>query len=302
VRCPTLKDLPTPPAGKTGWPWTEESAPAPDLTPAGEPWPRISIVTPSYNQGAFLEETIRSVLLQGYPNLEYIVIDGDSVDESVEIIRKYSPWLSYWVTEKDNGQAHAINKGFAQAQGTVFGWLNSDDYLFTDALIFVGNRFALITEPSVLVGEGDIVGQNGEFLRAIAVPALDQESILAWEQMFLQQSCFWSARCWEREGGLDEDLHLLLDVDLWVRFSRRYTFVAERVKLGALRWYPDAKTVKHRARGFAERVLLDIRYGKAERGLRRIEHAMEKCYEQQSLTTDLMKKFPLRVLRRFGLI
>ena len=107
MTCPQLDDLPAAPPGKTGWPWTEASSSLTRADEIGAPWPRISIVTPSYNQGLFIEETIRSVLLQGYPNLEYVVIDGGSTDQSVEIIEKYQPWLTYWISEKDNGQAEA---------------------------------------------------------------------------------------------------------------------------------------------------------------------------------------------------
>ncbi|MCG2767567.1 MAG: glycosyltransferase, partial [Anaerolineae bacterium] len=127
MRCPTLSELPPPPSGKTGWPWTEESEQLPEMMPGGEPWLRVSIVTPSYNQAQFIEETIRSVLLQGYPNLEYIVLDGGSTDDSVQIIRKYADWIAYWASEKDNGQTDAINRGWQRATGSILAYLNSDD-------------------------------------------------------------------------------------------------------------------------------------------------------------------------------
>lgn len=141
VRCPTLAELPPPTLGKTGWPWIEETSPLPDamsdpsteFRAGGSPWPCISIVTPSFNQGHYLEETIRSVLLQGYPDLEYIIIDGGSTDGSVEIIKKYEPWLAYWVSEPDQGQSHAINKGFARCSGDLITYQNSDDIYLPEA-------------------------------------------------------------------------------------------------------------------------------------------------------------------------
>ena len=107
-----ISQLPPPPPDRTGWPWTEESPRLPSHMPDGSKWPKISIVTPSYNQGKFIEKTIRSVLLQNYTNLEYIIMDGGSTDESVEIIKKYKPWLTHWGSEKDEGQSDAINRGF----------------------------------------------------------------------------------------------------------------------------------------------------------------------------------------------
>lgn len=299
---PHLHDLPPPPVGKSGWPWTEESKPIPDQTPSGRGWPRITIVTPSYNQGEFIEETIRSVLLQEYPNLEYIVIDGGSTDNSVAIIKKYEPWLAYWISEPDTGQAQAINKGFQKASGSIFGWLNSDDFFFPDALNLVGSLFSTISEPTVLVGEGDIVGKDGEFLRAITVPNLDPASILAWEEMFLQQACFWSAQCWREVGALDEDFHLLLDVDLWIRFSRSFPFIKTSVKLGALRWYPQAKTVKYRARSLVERCLIDFRYGQKKKAIARLESTLLDCHANQQQLSEMMQKLPVRVLRRLRFI
>lgn len=133
-----LRDtLPPPPDGKTGWPWTEASPPLPPTRSDGSRWPRISIVTPSFNQGCFLEETIRSIMLQGYPDLEYFVIDGGSTDETLAIIRKYGAWIDRWVSERDNGQADAINKGLAHCTGEIFQFINSDDYLAPNALFAV---------------------------------------------------------------------------------------------------------------------------------------------------------------------
>src|SRR5438105_607276 len=115
MHCPKLSDLPAPSKGKTGWPWTEESSQCDTSAIKGREWPRISVVTPSFNQGQFIEATLRSVLLQGYPNLEYLVVDGGSRDNSVEIIKKYSRWLTYWVSEPDSGQSDAINRGLNRA-------------------------------------------------------------------------------------------------------------------------------------------------------------------------------------------
>lgn len=124
-----INKLPSAPEGKIGWPWTGGSAPLPERMPDGSLWPKISIVTPSYNQSQFLEEAIRSVLLQNYPNLEYIIIDGGSTDGSVEIIKKYEPWLAYWVSEKDKGIYAAMQKGIGLAQGDWVFFLGSDDIL-----------------------------------------------------------------------------------------------------------------------------------------------------------------------------
>ena len=120
------------PVGQEGWPWTE--ACSEDLYAERQEWPSISVVIPSYNQGAFIEKTIRSVLMQNYPSLELIVIDGGSTDNSVKIIQKYTDFFNHWVSEKDRGQADAINKGLSWATGEILYWINSDDYLLPKAL------------------------------------------------------------------------------------------------------------------------------------------------------------------------
>jgi glycosyltransferase involved in cell wall biosynthesis len=135
-----LADLPSPPFAKFGWPWTEESDSS-FYSNKSKIFPKISVVTPSYNQGYFLEETIRSILLQNYPNLELIIIDGGSTDNTLDIIKKYEPWITYWVSEKDRGQSHALNKGFEKATGELVGWQNSDDIYLPNAFYNVALSF-----------------------------------------------------------------------------------------------------------------------------------------------------------------
>src|SRR5688572_17473488 len=123
--CPTIEQLPVPFSANMGWPWTEGTLPLSAWMPNGKPWPRVSIITPSYNQEQYIEETIRSVLLQGYPNLEYFVIDGGSTDGTRDIIAKYHKWLAYSISEPDGGQAQAINKGIVRITGDIWNWINS---------------------------------------------------------------------------------------------------------------------------------------------------------------------------------
>ena len=135
---------------KFGWPWTVETNL--DLYSSNQSWPKISIVTPSFNQGKFIEETIRSVLLQNYPNLEYIIIDGGSTDETISIIKKYEKWLSFWESKPDKGQSHAINKGIERCSGELFNWVNSDDYLESDALYNIATTYKNNTESIIIAG------------------------------------------------------------------------------------------------------------------------------------------------------
>jgi len=218
-----LKDLPLPPEGKTGWPWTEQIEILPDKMPDGSDWPRISIVTPNYNYGHFIEETIRSVLLQGYPNLEYIVIDGGSTDNSVEIIKKYEKWITYWVSEKDNGQTNAINKGYKHCTGKLFVWLNADDaYINSTCLRNVSELYQrgyqLIVGECLNVDENDKPIKVTQKFNGCAPPQNFDEYLRFWSFIPLPQpSVFISKELTDNAFPLDETLYGTMDYQLFLR-------------------------------------------------------------------------------------
>jgi glycosyltransferase involved in cell wall biosynthesis len=171
MRYLTVNELPEPPAGKQGFPWTEETPQSVDRKTKGYNLPRISIITPSYNQGQYIEETIRSVLLQGYPNLEYIIIDGGSTDNSVEIITKYEKWLTYWESKPDSGQSHAINKGLLKATGEWINWLNSDDFLLPNALSQLATHIAEFPGYiNAVIFACQIVSEDGKSIKEVWHP------------------------------------------------------------------------------------------------------------------------------------
>jgi glycosyltransferase involved in cell wall biosynthesis len=244
MRCPTLSELPVPPVGKTHWPWTDETPALPAVRPDGSAWPRITIVTPSYNQGQFIEETIRSVLLQGYPDLEYIIIDGGSRDQSVEIIKQYEPWLTYWVSEQDRGQSHAINKGFDRSTGLILGWLNSDDVLLPNALATVAAALPRPEEPMLIAGKAEAREVSG--IRIIwvvdRVPQTLPDVFSRYNIFFGQPSVFFTRQALNLTGILREDLHYAMDLDLWLRMAQRVRITPIEQYLSWMRQHDDAKT------------------------------------------------------------
>lgn len=254
VRCPNLNELP-PPDGKTGlpcgsgaiqrgWPWTEETPQLPDTMPDGRHWPRISIVTPSYNQGQFLEETIRSVLLQNYPNLEYIIIDGGSNDNSVEIIKKYEPWLTYWVSEKDNGQTNAINKGFDVAYGSIRGYLNSDDLLMPSALEAVAQVVVESSENRLVVMGDCAMGYDLDRIFDIWKPSvpLGFADSISRDSICPQPATFWTDPVVTPCPRLNERLRFVMDYDFWCTLIRiGYTLTRIDKTLAFYRHHDEAK-------------------------------------------------------------
>ena len=206
--------------------------------------PRITVITPSYNQARFLEKTIRSVLEQGYPDLEYIVIDGGSTDGSAALIEKYDDRIDYWESVPDRGQSHAINKGLELATGEVVCWLNSDDYLLPGALLTVGRTLARETGNQAMVGHVVKVFTDGRDPVILRGRYEGRERFLRfWQGYEMHQAAiFWRRELSERVGRLDERLHLTMDFDYWARLSRHCDFVNVDQALAACHYHEEAKT------------------------------------------------------------
>jgi glycosyltransferase involved in cell wall biosynthesis len=216
-------------------------------------YPRISVVTPSFNQGKFLETTICSILEQNYPNLEYIIMDGGSTDGSVDIIKKYEKQLKYWRSEKDNGQNAAITEGFKHATGDIFAYLNSDDIYFPWTLDTVAEILTqlpqiqwLTTRTTMVIdGDGDPINTNSairhtrrRFYSGCTLGDFQGDS--GWIQ---QEGTFWTRELWEKAGArMEESLYLAGDFELWARFYQHADLVSALVPFAAYRYHGANKT------------------------------------------------------------
>lgn len=245
----TIKDLPPPPPGASGWPWTEGSAPLPAGMADGSPWPRVTVVTPSFNQGRFIEETIRSILLQGYPELELIVMDGGSTDETVEVLRRYNPWIAHWESRPDRGQTHAINKGLALATGEIFAYLNSDDVFAPDAVGRVVEAFRLHPGADVVYGECVYTDEAGAELYTLKgrVESFVQY-LRIWDRfkaadILTQPEVFCRTAVVREAGGFREELRSVMDLEMWLRLlARGCRFQAVDAPVARFRTYVAQKS------------------------------------------------------------
>ncbi|MFW9930066.1 MAG: glycosyltransferase, partial [Candidatus Thorarchaeota archaeon] len=226
-------------------------------------YPRITIVIPSFNQGKYLERTVKSILEQNYPDLEFIIIDGGSSDNSVDVIKKYEDVFSYWVSEKDNGQADAINKGLARATGAIFNWINADDYLEPGALLRVAETYKNNPEAAGWIGACRRIDELENILNVIYPNNLTLSNIGEnWNgRQFYQPACFLNTKMVKELNGVDEKLNAPFDLDLWIRILKLAEF-----QKGIGIWanaliHSRAKTQKAREDMFRETIKIQKKYG-----------------------------------------
>lgn len=181
-------------------------------------FPLVSIITPSFNQARFLEKTITSVLEQDYPNIEYLVADGSSTDGSVDLIKKYANKLAWWVSEKDNGQAEAINKGLSRAKGEIVAWINSDDYYMPGAISSAVKALEAHPDCGMVFGDQRVVNETGKVLNQLHYGDWNLSDLMAF-RIIGQPSVFMRRKVLDEAGFLDQTYHLLLDHHLWIRMA-----------------------------------------------------------------------------------
>ncbi len=266
--------------------------------------PLFSIVIPTLNQGPYIEDTLLSILWQGYDNVEIIVVDGGSTDDTATVLERYRPWIAVLISEPDRGQSDAINKGFRHASGSILAWINSDDVFLPGAFRTVLDCFARHPERSWVIGSGDIISAEGTFLRHIPAREGSAETLLAIEDdcFLLQQSCFWRASLWEKAGGVDESLSLLMDYDLWWRFSHHCSGIVTQEKLGAMRYYATVKTRRQGERFPLELAQIYARYGAHEQLRRLVSRLLQDKASLGARLGALERQLPVRLLRRLRLL
>lgn len=275
---------------RNGWPW--EAGGANQLDTAFEKkkiWPKITVVTPSFNQGEFIEATLRSVLLQDYPELEYIVLDGGSSDNSVEIIRKYRRYLSYWRSTTDHGQADALATGFDIAAGEIFCWLNSDDIFLPGTLRRIARLFLRHPKTDFVYGNRLVIDNKGMVVGREVWPYLISKYHWFRGQPLAQECCFWKSDLYRKVGGIDRSKFFTMDYDLFYRMWRIGKFRKTMAYLGCIRVHDESKNAKHSQTWHQELADSKVKFGLKEPGYLRIR-MMNRIDLVQLIFDELMHK------------
>lgn len=219
---------------------------------------KISIITPSFNQGQYIEDTIKSVLRQSYNNYEHIVIDGGSKDSTLEILHKYKHLK--WISEKDSGQSNAINKGFDLADGNIIAWINSDDYFDDNAFLKVADHFNKNPRSKFVYGNITYVDKSGNLIKQNSGDNLSFKNLTNNPDIIRQPSCFWKKELLDECGKLDESLYLVIDLDLFLRFGLKTEFDYINSNLSFYRTYPETKTLSNQRKQILEIIKVVKKY------------------------------------------
>lgn len=225
--------------------------------------PTVSIITPSYNQAAYLERTILSVLEQDYPNIEYIVIDGGSDDGSVDVIQRYADRLAYWESVKDKGQTDAINKGFSHAHGEILAWLNSDDILYSHAVREAAAYLTTHPDCGLVYGNCDFIDAEDRVIGRFNAKQTDYKKLTQGYVHIPQQASFWRADLWRQVGPLDASIYFAMDYDLWLRLAKvsEIKYLPTTEPWAAFRLHADAKTIAEDDRCWPDMLRIHKRNG-----------------------------------------
>jgi hypothetical protein len=263
-------------------------------------WPRITLITPALNSAHYIEQTIRSVIYQGYPNLEYSIVDGGSTDGTVEIIRKYEKHLSWWVSEPDNGMYDALNKGFARSSGEIMGWISATDMLHQGSLKVVSSVLQKFPQVEWITGRPTGFNEQGMTVWVGSLPRFSQIRFLAGANRYIQQeSTFWKRGLWERAGGhVDASRRNASDFELWVRFFRHAHLYPVNALIGGYRFHGDSLGLQdlgecHRIHDLIIEAELDfVPGGKSIRAFRLVGRFLERI----PMASDAWSRVVLRSL------
>jgi glycosyltransferase involved in cell wall biosynthesis len=262
---------------------------------------KISVITPTFNQGAFIEKTINSVLSQNYPNLEFIVIDGGSTDNTVEIVKKYEKHLTYWVSEPDSGQSNAINKGMALATGEILTWLNSDDWYLPGTLMRFAELFQQNPGIGVVVGAGRGIDSSGnEIYFDKPLPEITIKSLIRWFDggNIFQPSCAFSRKAWEAIGAIDETIHIAMDLDLWLRMAKKgVKFYSTNELLSEALIHPNAKTTAYIDLTYLDSCLVIAEHGGKEYAQKHLTQMINRLAWYNSNYESIVNNPLLKFLR-----